>query len=288
VARSPHPQPRTGHRERPILLNSHRAARLPHLLQPKGEAALASVMARSPLLAFDFDGTLAPIVRRPEQARASESVAGKLRRLADRLPVAVVSGRSSADLPRRLGFEPHYIVGNHGADIAADAAGHAAAQLDPVRAELHARRAELQSAGVMVEDKQLSLALHYRCSLQPARALELIRQTLAAVKSQCRTFPGKMVENVVPAGMPDKGDAVQKVVEHAGARCAVFFGDDVNDEPVFEKAPADWLTVRIGREDRSSRAAFFLDHPAELGLVHDRMLAHLLAGARPAAGLPRA
>jgi trehalose 6-phosphate phosphatase len=244
-------------------------------------------MAHSPLLAFDFDGTLAPIVQRPERARASACIAGKLRRLADRLPVAVVSGRSRADLPRRLGFEPQYIVGNHGADLAADAAGEAAAQLDPVRAELHARREELQSAGVMVEDKHLSLALHYRCALQPARALALIRQTLAAVKSPCHTFPGKMVENVVPVGMPDKGDAVRKVVEHAGARCAVFFGDDVNDEPVFEKAPADWLTVRIGREDRSSRAAFFLDHPAELGLVLDRMLAYLRTGAAVPARLPR-
>lgn len=245
-------------------------------------------MARSPLLAFDFDGTLSPIVPRPERARASACIAGKLHRLAARLPVAIVSGRSRSDLEGRLGgFQPHYIVGNHGAETGPQESELAVAELAPVRALLQARGAELRAAGVTVEDKVLSLALHYRCAPQPQRALELIRQILGAVHGQCRTFSGKRVENVVPLASPDKAHAVQMVMEQSRARCAVFFGDDVNDEPVFEKAPDDWLTVRIGREDRSSRADFFLDHPAEVGLVLDRMIAHLDAGVLPVAAAPR-
>ncbi len=248
---------------------------MPHLLQPRGDAALAAVMRRSPLLAFDFDGTIAPIVPRPQQARVSACVSGKLRRLAQRLPVAIVSGRSADDLAHRLGFEPHYIVGNHGAELGPQDSGASAAELDPVRELLRSRAAELRKAGVTVEDKGLSLALHYRLAPLPLAALELIRATLREVHPQCRTFAGKMVENVVPAGAPDKGRAVHVLVQHARVSCAVFFGDDLNDEPVFESAPDDWLTVRIGRDDRHSRAQFFLDHSAELGLVLERMLAHL-------------
>ena len=237
-------------------------------------------MARSPLLGFDFDGTLAPIVLRPEQARVSASLAGKLSRIAARLPVAIVSGRSAADVAGRLGFEPRYIVGNHGAEFGPEAPQQDAAILDPVRALLQSRGAELRAAGVTVEDKGFSLALHYRCASDPPSARSLIQQILRAADGHCRTFAGKMVENVVPPGAHDKGRAMHTLVEHARADCAVFFGDDVNDEPVFEAAAPDWLTVRIGRDDRDSRAEFFLDHPAELGLVLDRMLVHLDAAAR--------
>ena len=262
-------------RRRRIFLRSDEAARMPHLLQPRGAAALAAAMHRAPLLAFDFDGTIAPIVPRPEQARVSASLSGKLRRLAARLPVAIVSGRSVSDLVPRLGFEPHYIVGNHGAELAPHGPGELAAQLEPVRELLRAHGAALRKAGVTVEDKGLSLALHYRLAAYPQAALALIRETLRAVQPQCRVFAGKMVENVVAAGAPDKGRALHLLVEQSRSPCAVFFGDDVNDEPVFESAPAGWLTVRIGREDRSSRVGFFLDHPAELGLVLERMLVHL-------------
>ena len=91
----------------------------------------------------------------------------------------------------------------------------------------------------------------------------------------CRAFAGKMVINVVPQGAPDKGTAMLRLVAQCGAPCAVFVGDDVNDEPVFACAPDDWLTVRVGREDPETRANFFLDSAAEVGMLLDRMLVHL-------------
>jgi trehalose 6-phosphate phosphatase len=250
---------------------------MPHLFQPAGDAALGAVLRRSPLLAFDFDGTLAPIVPTPEQARISRSVSGKLRRLASRLPVAIVSGRSVADVSQRLDFEPHYVVGSHGAEMGSDAPAQHANELDDVRRLLAAQCGMLQTAGVMLEDKGLSLALHYRLSRCPDQALALIRDTLRPIEGQCRTFSGKMVENVVPAGAPDKSGAVHRLVAHCGADCAVFIGDDVNDEPVFVSAPPDWLTVRVGRNDPASRARFFVDSTAEVALVLDRMLSHVAA-----------
>jgi trehalose 6-phosphate phosphatase len=247
---------------------------MPHVLEPAGEAALAAVLRRRPLLGFDFDGTLAPIVPTPDQARISQSVAGKLRLLAARLPVAIVTGRSAADVARRLDFQPWCVVGNHGADAAGAHAPEAARALDPLRRLLAAHAHELQRAGVTVENKDLSIALHYRLSRQPEQAVRVIRDLLRGTEGDCRVFAGKMVENVVPAGVPDKGSAMHQLVRQSGASCAFYVGDDVNDEPVFAAAPDDWLTVRIGRQEHDSQADWYLDSMAEVGLLLDRLIAH--------------
>ncbi|MNU05762.1 hypothetical protein D3C72_2506770 [compost metagenome] len=63
-----------------------------------------------------------------------------------------------------------------------------------------------------------------------------------------------------------------KLVERTGTQAAVFVGDDVNDEAVFVRAPPHWLTVRIGRDDPRSRAAYFLDGHAEVALFLGMML----------------
>lgn len=249
-------------------------ARMPHLLHPAGQDALAAVLRRCPLLAFDFDGTLTPIVATPDQARISQAVSGKLERLASRLPVAIVTGRRIDDVRPRLGFQPHFVVGNHGAEMAADDIALGANALQEVRSDLARRELELARAGIMVEDKGLSLALHYRLSRRPDEALTLIREVLRPVQPRCRTFSGKMVENVVPADAPDKALAVHRLVAHCNVSCAIFVGDDVNDEPVFASAPPDWLTIRVGR-DADSQAGYFLHSTAEVGLLLDRMLVHL-------------
>ncbi len=248
-----------------------------HLFSPEGEASLAAALGRKPLLAFDFDGTLAPIVARPDEARIAQAVSMRLRALSARLPVAIVTGRSVADVRTRLDFDPAYVVGSHGAEEEQAGAGpvRPAPALDALRQLLHGRRDELAAAGVTVEDKQLSIALHYRLSRQRERALTLIRELLAPIAGSLRVFDGKMVVNLSPPDAPDKADAVHALVARCQADCAVFAGDDVNDEPVFASAPASWLTVRVGRNDPGSKARFFLDGPQEMAMLLDRMLALL-------------
>ncbi len=257
-------------------------ATMQHLFTPHGEAALAAALKRKPLLAFDFDGTLAPIVARPESARISRGVSARLMALNAHLPVAIVTGRTVADVRARLDFSPTYVIGNHGAEEERGAAEvvQPASELSLLREALRRRGRELEALGVTVEDKQLSIALHYRLSRQREQALAVIHELLAPLAAELHVFAGKMVVNVSPANAPDKADAVHALVAKCSADCAVFAGDDVNDEPVFESAPADWLTVRVGRDDPHSRARYFLDGPNEVALMLEHMLSLLLSDQR--------
>lgn len=245
-----------------------------HLFTSPGEAALARVMEQRPLLAFDFDGTLAPIVARPADARLSLAVSSRLARLSTLFPVAIVTGRSVDDVQTRLGFEPKFVIGSHGAeDPTAPSSEPVDRALDLVRERLRTSAGDLRAAGVEIEDKRFSIALHYRLARNRQQAQALIASVLHPLPPSLHVFGGKCVENVVAADAPNKAVAVNRLVARAGARVAVFLGDDVNDEPVFAAAPPDWLTVRVGRATAgASRAMFFLDSPGEVATMLERML----------------
>ena len=245
------------------------------LLGPQGLAAL-TVLVRSPaLFAFDFDGTLAPIRPRPDDVHVSATIALRLEKLARVRPVAIVTGRQIADVRERLGFTPSWIIGNHGAEDEGDpeAATRAFHALDALRERLRARGAGLAGAGVLLEDKGQSLALHFRTAPDRAAASTLIEDVLAGFTSTLHVFGGKLVYNAVAADAPDKAVAVQRLIARAGVQAAFFAGDDVNDEPVFMAAQPGWVTVRIGCERRESAARFCVDGPHEMAGVLDRILA---------------
>ena len=248
-----------------------------HLFSPEGESALARTMQARPLLAFDFDGTLTPIVARPSDANLSKGIAARLATLASQLPVAIVTGRSIDDVRGRLGFEPRFIVGNHGAQDEGRpaAAGWRPEVLDALRRRLGEQLPALATAGVTVEDKRYSMAMHYRLSHTREHALHLIMELLKVHGEALRVFGGKLVVNVVPRLAPDKADAVHSLVHRSGAPCAIFAGDDVNDEPVFASAPSGWLTIRVGRDDPLSKAQYVLDGTDETALMLERMVSLL-------------
>ena len=243
------------------------------LFSHEGELALRTLVRSEPLFAFDFDGTLAPIVSRPDDARVSAAVARALARLAERAAVAVVTGRSVADVRPRLGFEPAFVVGNHGAeDTARGVTPDEVAALELWRRRLDAAAPELAAAGVRVEDKVYSLALHYRLARDRERALASIEHALSGLDVRLRTFGGKCVVNIVAASAPDKAEAMFELVGRARRGSALFVGDDVNDEAVFERAPPHWVTVRVGLDERNSAARWFVDGPASLAPLLQRLL----------------
>lgn len=259
-----------------------------YLFSSEGQQAIADIVARRPLLAFDFDGTLAPIVPLPDDARLSLAVAERLRLLSLKLPVAIVTGRAIADVQGRLHFNPQYVVGSHGAEdhLEEAEATPLAAALEPLRAALGVHQQTLRSAGVTVEDKIQSIALHYRLARRRDAAKALIDSVLHPFVQQLHVFSGKMVVNAVARDAPDKAVAVKRLAARSGASSVLFAGDDVNDEPVFAAAGDDWLTVRVGRGLLPSKAKFFVDGPQDIAMLLEALLMHLGESRSSGAGAP--
>ncbi|MDE2400121.1 MAG: trehalose-phosphatase [Burkholderiales bacterium] len=252
-----------------------------HLLSTDGLQALDAVLHLQPLLAFDFDGTLAPIVAHPGQARVPSDIARQLAQLATLFPTAVITGRSVADVAPRLGFEPTYIVGSHGAEEAGNLPPHLAAEaieaLDRLRLKVFEHSLRLNQVEVVAEDKQHCFAFHYRLAPDHELARAAIAALLEGLEPGLASFGGRCVVNVVAASAPDKGDAVATLVRRSCAGAAFFVGDDVNDEAVFDRSEPHWLTVRVGRDDPASKARFFLDNHSEVAAMLHQML--FMAGA---------
>jgi trehalose 6-phosphate phosphatase len=232
---------------------------------PEGGMALRRAVETSALLVFDFDGTLAPIVDDPADAATPRETAEHLRSLLRRFRIAIVSGRARQDLAPRLGFEPTFLVGNHGAEGLADAApaGHEAAAAW-IRARIAAEAPRLQAAGIRFEDKGQSWTLHYRQAPDPAQAQQAIQALLTPLHPGLETLAGKCCVNLVLAGAPTKGHAVQELVARTGAASVVFMGDDATDESVYRLSRPSWLTIHVGPAGAANGASFHVDSQREV------------------------
>lgn len=248
----------------------------------EGIEALRQLRGRRLLAAFDFDGTLAPIALRPEQVITPPGTRAALDRLRAWCSTAVISGRSKEDVLGRLGVAVDYAVGNHGIDglpgaeremqecIAVSQAWLAQLRLgDPLRAI---------DSGLLLEDKGVSLSVHYRQARDPGRAVSELPDLFARLQPAPRIVTGKMVFNLLPPAAVDKGTAMLRLLELSGAEAGLYVGDDVTDEDVFCLHQPDILTVRVGR-DETSRARLYLRAPSELPRLIDVLIAELSGGA---------
>jgi trehalose 6-phosphate phosphatase len=222
-----------------------------------GDGLLIEALNRRPLLALDFDGTLAPIVAQPADAAIDPRVPPLLAPLQGRLPVAIVSGRGLDDLAPRMPLSGLVLIGNHGNEWAEDGEagageGAAAAQRRAQQrqvvldwaAALEQPLAEL-GPGIVFERKLLSLSLHYRHAPETGQAREALLRLVGGLRPEPEIIDGKFVLNLMAPGLVTKFEAVAELQRRRQAGTVIFVGDDVTDERVFERAPADWLTVRV-------------------------------------------
>lgn len=226
------------------------------------------------LVVLDFDGTLARIVRDREAARLSARTRRVLAKVAARYPVAVVSGRSSADVAGRLdGLPVRWVIGSHGADWPGDAAAGPHRWCGRIAAWRRTLAERLEGlAGIDIEDKGHSLTVHYRAARDGVRAAAAIARAAADLTGAV-AIPGKRVLNLLPEGAADKGSALQRLAAASGAARLLFVGDDVTDEVAFRaRLPIPAVMVRVGPVPRS--AARY--HVRRRGDV-DRLLASLAA-----------
>jgi trehalose 6-phosphate phosphatase len=234
-----------------------------HLLSAEGKEVLRSLAQRA-VLAFDFDGTLAPIVDDPARARIGERTRALLAAAARLFPCAVISGRSRADLAARLAGIPGLeLAGNHGAE--AEGGSPPAALRAQVRAWAGALRDVAGCEGVQVEDKGYSIAVHYRRARSPDEARRRILG-LAAALPGARVFGGHAVVNLAPRGAPTKADAIERFAAGFPPWPVLFVGDDETDEDAFRSAVVTH-PVRVGRSDRTAARYHLADQGEVDGLV---------------------
>ncbi len=211
-------------------------------------AAVADFAALAPeriALLLDFDGTLVHIAATPDAVHVPKALCDALARLLDATggALALVSGRPIADLDAKFSPLELPIVGGHGAEMRVRAGGEIVGTVAPLPQALRARLAAARDldAGIVVEDKGYSLALHYRNAPgQEAALRDLIAQSRAAHPDETvEILPGKALFEVKRPGV-SKGEAVRRLLELApfAGRQPVFIGDDVTDESVFAILPA--------------------------------------------------
>jgi trehalose 6-phosphate phosphatase len=241
-----------------------------HALSPDSIGELKRFLAAGAVLAFDFDGTLAPIVRDPDMACMRPNTRLLLCRVARVHPCLVISGRSLAGLQRKFeGTGIDRLIGNHGAEPWPEA--------DRIRTEVSIWERTLAAQlpaleGLWIENKGLSLTVHYRVCKRKTAARIAIREA-ARLLPGIRLVGGKQAVSFVSERAPNKGTALEALLIESGCRRALYVGDDDTDEDVFAicGGPLSLFTIRVGRKSRSA-AAHFLRGQSEI----DKLLRVLL------------
>lgn len=237
------------------------------------------------LVALDFDGTLAPLVDRPEDARSTGRARTAIERLAtaDDTRVAIVSGRALASLREVADPPPGVLLsGSHGVELQLDEDGVTIELRDVERTRLD-RLAELlddvasDADGAWVEHKPAGLALHTR-QLPVAVGAALQHTARERVEDE---LPGITVRNgkaVIEFAVrsSDKGESLTRVRQYLGSTAVLYVGDDVTDEDAFASLDADDVGVKVGQG--KSLAGFRVRGPEDVA-----ELLELLADAREAA-----
>ncbi len=203
------------------------------------------------LIGCDFDGTLAPLVPHADEVSLPETTRDALTRLSA-LPgvqLAFISGRGLADLRRRVALPNVLYAGNHGLEMTAPdgsvvfapAAVEARSMLQQVQAKLAPALQHLP--GVWIEDKQLTLSIHFRQAAASCHAEveQRVRDHVRGI-STLEVRPAKCIWEIRPAIDWDKGSVLRCFLEQTRvpSHAAAFMGDDVTDQDAFRELPDGW------------------------------------------------
>jgi trehalose 6-phosphate phosphatase len=217
---------------------------------------------------LDVDGTLAPIVARPEDARVPDATRALLRELAGRYGlVACVSGRASEEARRIVGVEQLFYVGTHGLELASEA--------DAWREQIERFASTVEWPPEWTENKGLSLSFHYRQSPEPETArqtLERIAESAEEVGLHARF--GRMTLEIVPPVDADKGTAIRSLLDERGLTRALYAGDDATDLDAFRALEGLELGICVALS--SSEAPPGLAEAADIVLAGPDELVELL------------
>jgi trehalose-phosphatase len=240
-------------------------------------------------LFLDYDGTMTPIVPRPEDAVLSERVRRLVRELAERVTVGIISGRDLDDVRGMVQLDELYFAGSHGFDVRGpddmrmqhEAAVELLPELDAAERELHVALRDID--GVHVERKRFALAIHYRAvdDSDLPRVEPLLEQTVDRVRAQhprLRQRGGKKIVEIQPDVPWHKGYAVRWLLEQVEPGpdvLPVYIGDDTTDEDAFEALADTGLGIRVGDPGEPTHARMMLGDTDELAQFLEMLLGWL-------------
>ena len=261
-----------------------------HLFQAWQEFVKDYRAAPHRLFLSDFDGTLAAIVGRPEDAKLSASTNEKLKELSQKphFSVGVISGRSLEEIKAKVGIEGIYYSGNHGLEIEGPSFSYVHPQAEAARNVMKDLAKQFRKAlgnieGIIIQEKGLSLSVHYRLvktGNESAIASAVKRITAPyVVRGEIRVYPMKKIWEIRPPVDWDKGKATELIGKEIKVRqklvrlLTVYLGDDATDEDAFKMLhrPEGWA-VYVGGENKASAAGYFLNSPAEVEELLNRLI----------------
>ena len=258
-----------------------------HLFDAWERVSASLRQAERLLVMLDFDGTLAPIVPRPPDARIPPTTLAVLRGLQEcpDVVLAIVSGRAARDVQALAGVAGIHYFGSHGRERLrpeGDAVATTGGGREEIRKFCQILVRQLTGVrGFELENKGVAAAVHYRHvdGRLRNRVETAVRKTARSVGS-LSVGVGKLVFDVTPVDGVDKGVAATELQREVGG-LPVFFGDDTTDESAFRALATGGLTVYVGPDSAHSAARYRVADPAEVGEALRRILEIARARKRP-------
>ncbi|MDP8290033.1 MAG: trehalose-phosphatase [Candidatus Susulua stagnicola] len=233
---------------------------------------------------LDYDGTLTPIVSRPELAVISSDMQDTVKKLSQKYITAIVSGRMREDVEKLVGISGLIYAGSHGFDIKGPEVVMVESQAEKsiplVSKVIEKLKKELVGIeGVIIEEKKFSTAVHYRLVKEAEKNLKirnLVREIIQENKT-LRLMEGKKVFEILPAIDWNKGKAVRWVMDSLGINwqdySVVYIGDDTTDEDAFRTVCTRGTSILVSDKDKFSAADFMVSSPKEVKELFERILA---------------
>ena len=235
---------------------------------------------------LDYDGTLTPIVERPELATLPEETRETLRQLAELCTVGIISGRDRENVHRLVNLDSLFYAGSHGFDISGPQDCKIQHELGipflPVLDQAEALLNELLNSvkGTLIERKKFSIAVHYR--LVNSCDLEAVRVAVERVVSQytnLRITEGKKVYDLQPRIEWDKGKALLWLMDSLNLPhnqvVPLYVGDDLTDEDAFRVLQNNGVGIVVEETARPTYAIHRLNNTVEVHQFLEHLLHHL-------------
>jgi len=253
-----------------------------HLLENWDD--VRSIFMNPIFLMSDFDGTLVPIVDRPENAVLSEDMRSLLKQLLSFSPVAIISGRAIDDLKDKVDIEGVYYSGNHGFEIIGPGISFVKNRAKRAREIIEKICNEIEGEfkdhmdGLIVENKKYTASFHYRLlgKSDERKLKEILNQKTEPYRKKniIEINHGKKILEIVPSIKWNKGKAVSLLLKVAGFEeeiMPIYLGDDVTDEHAFSAIQRTGIGILVSEERRETAADFRLRDTVEVKKFLERL-----------------